>query len=192
MGQPTWREIKKLTVPEREDSVWTPALDYVTPGKLYRILVPIKSVESDPGTLVPTVESKEEAPGGQTGGKLPEASADKPLAPPAAEVKPQVRVDQRWKPESGEMCTADGDLGIVRSDPTFMEGCAPGALIAKIGGSTADRKADKDKLVLFSVGRHCVFSISDPAKAGSLYLGINDTAAAKVSGCLEVTISEAL
>jgi hypothetical protein len=75
-----------------------------------------------------------------------------------------------------------------------LDACAPGALIAKIGGSTADLKPDKDKLLLFSVGRHCVFSIADGSKVGSLYLGMNDTKETlrKVHGQLEVTIFEAL
>jgi hypothetical protein len=148
MGQPSWREIKKLKVPEREASFWTPVLDYVAPGKLYRILV--------------------EA--------LPAAG------------------EQHWTPESGTKCTADGDPALPRAGALSLENCAVGALIAKIGGSTADFKPDKDKLVLFGVGRHCVFSISDAAKAGSLYLGMNDTGetAAKVQGQLEVTVFEAL
>jgi hypothetical protein len=82
----------------------------------------------------------------------------------------------------------------VRSGALTLESCAVGALIAKIGGSTADVKPDKDKVVLFSAGRHCVFSIADATKAGSLYLGMNDTkeSVAKLQGQLEVTIFEAL
>jgi hypothetical protein len=195
MGQPTWREIKRVTVPEREESIWTPALDYITPGKLYRILVPAKSVGSTAAASALPTESRDDKASGQAGGGSPQASAaDDPLAPVDTEDEPGVpsAQDQRWQPESGKECTADGDRRISRNDAIFIEGCASGALIAKVGGSTADLKADKDKLVLFSVGRHCVFSISDPAKAGSLYLGINDTAVARVRGRLEVTIFEAL
>ena len=76
----------------------------------------------------------------------------------------------------------------------ILDGCPPGALIAKIGGSTADVKPDKDKTTLFSVGRHCVFSIADAAKVGSLYLGINDSkeTIARVQGGLQVKIYESL
>jgi hypothetical protein len=51
-----------------------------------------------------------------------------------------------------------------------------------------------DKLVLFSVGRHCVFSVGDAAKAGALYLGINDAreTVTGVQGLLKVRIDEAL
>jgi hypothetical protein len=39
MGEPSWRFIKEIPVPERPGVFWTPALDYVTPGRLYRIAV---------------------------------------------------------------------------------------------------------------------------------------------------------
>jgi hypothetical protein len=75
-----------------------------------------------------------------------------------------------------------------------LDGCTVGALIGRIGGSTADFKADKDKFVLFGVGKYCVFTGPEAMKTGCLYLGINDTPAAmaKVQGHLEVTIWEAL
>jgi hypothetical protein len=67
-------------------------------------------------------------------------------------------------------------------------------LVAKVGGSTADVQPDKDKLLIFSAGSHCVFSVADSAKSGSLYLGINDTVGSRplVKGQLEVTLYEAL
>jgi hypothetical protein len=99
-----------------------------------------------------------------------------------------------WTPESGSACGPDGDPGLTRNSALTIDTCAPGALIGKIGGGTADVKADKDKVVLFGIGRRCVFSISDAAKAGPLYLGMNDTlqGASKFQGHLDVTISEAL
>jgi hypothetical protein len=39
MGQPSWREIATVTVPDRSGNPWTPALDYVAPGKLYKLVV---------------------------------------------------------------------------------------------------------------------------------------------------------
>lgn len=153
MGKLTWREIKKLKVPDPTASVWTAALDYVTPGKLYRIAV----------KPVPVA--------GQTDSR-----------------------EQQWKPESGNDCSADGDASLTRTPPLIIDTCAVGALIGKIGGSTADTKIDSAKLVLFSVGRHCVFSLSDPVHAGSLYLGMNDAmdSISKLQGQLEVTLDEAL
>jgi hypothetical protein len=52
------------------------------------------------------------------------------------------------------------------------------------------RRAGWDKLILFSVGRHCVFGVGDAAKAGALYLGINDAreTVTGVQGQLEVRI----
>jgi hypothetical protein len=158
MGQPSWREIKKVKVPGGEKSLWTPALDYITLNKLYRI-----SVE-------PIID------------------------PNQPNANPPVMVAQHWTPESGSKCTADGDVKLSRSGGLVIDGVAPGALIAKVGGGTADLKPDATKTVLFSVGRHCVFSVSEPAKLGALYLGMNDApgTTASVDGELEVTISESL
>ena len=33
----TWREITTARVPESEGCVWTPVLDYLTPGKTYLV-----------------------------------------------------------------------------------------------------------------------------------------------------------
>lgn len=154
MGQPTWRKLTKVTVPGRAGTIWTPALDYVTPGRLYKL----------------TVEPRAGAGAGA------------------------VAFDQTWKPEAGSDCTADGDLSITRTDPGVIDLCAAGALIAKVGGSSADLKPDKEKSALFAVGRHCVFSVAEPAKCGALYLGVNDAHASimRIEGQLEVTIHEAL
>ncbi|MFN2407675.1 MAG: hypothetical protein ABR594_16625 [Pyrinomonadaceae bacterium] len=144
MGQPTWREIRKLKVPGDAKMAWTPAMDFVTPGKLYRIIVDAK---------------------------------------------------QEWKPDSGSAkCNADGDATVKLSSEVVLSTSAIGALIAKIGGSTADLKPDTNKVTVFSAGRHCVFSVADATKAGPLYLGINDlpNSQAKVAGQIEVTIEESL
>lgn len=143
MGQPTWREIWKIKVPDETGNAWTAALDYVTPGKLYKIVVASK---------------------------------------------------EKWKPESGNACNADGDATLTRSGAVILDTSSVGALIAKIGGSTADLKPDKDKLMIFSVGRHCVFSVTDPLKTGSLYLAVNDTPSSqsKLEERLEVSIHESL
>lgn len=144
MGQPTWREVRRVKVPGEKRMAWTPALDFVTPGKLYRIIVDSK---------------------------------------------------QEWTPESSSAkCGADGDATLTRSSDAVLTSSAIGALIAKIGGSTADLKPDTNKVVLFSAGRHCVFSVADAAKAGPLYLGINDlpNSQTRVEGQIEVIIEESL
>src|ERR1700686_430938 len=78
MGQPRWREIKRVIVPGREASLWTPALDYVTPGKLYRLVV-----ETCPGAIAPTPEVVA-AP------NVVEAVPEVVAAPDVAEVVPEV------------------------------------------------------------------------------------------------------
>jgi hypothetical protein len=154
MGQPTWSKIAAVTVPTRAANFWTPALDYLTAGKLYKITVETTADPADPAK----------------------------------------RIDQKWGPESGKPCTADGDPIMVRKDSLMIDGCAVGALIAKVGGSAADLKPDKDKTVLFPVGRHCVFSVAEATKCGSLYLGMNDVQASltKIDGRLEVSVFEGL
>jgi hypothetical protein len=106
----------------------------------------------------------------------------------------EVPSTSKWKPESANECNADGDALLTRNGEPIITTAAVGALIAKIGGSTADLKPDKDKLILFGVGRHCVFSVSDSTKVGSLYLGINDipNSRSQMSGELTVTIYESL
>ena len=143
MGQPSWREIKKLDVPQ-SNMAWTPALDFLTPGKLYRITV-------DPA--------------------------------------------KQWTPESSaNPCNANGDATLTRSSEVVVNTAAIGALIAKVGGSTADLKPDATKVILFSAGSHCVFSVTEATKAGPLYLGINDVpnSQTKVKGTLQVLIEESL
>ena len=130
-------------------------LDYLTPGKMYRLEVPTQAIAA--------------------------AAAQRPLQ------------DQKWHPESAGECTADGNPTTERSDNLLIASAAVGALLGKIGGSTADMKPDKDKVVLFAVGRHCVFTV-EATKAGTLYLGVNDTldCLGRVRGQLEIALSELL
>jgi hypothetical protein len=151
----TWRPITTTKIPEREGCAWTPVVDYLVPGKTYRLEVPMRDIPASPG------------------------------APAKTE-------DQKWRPESAGECSADGDPE-KQIDNLMISGAAVGALVGKIGGSTADLKPDKDKLVLFTVGRYCVFTV-EAAKAGTLYLGANDTmdSLVRVQGQLEIKLSEAL
>jgi hypothetical protein len=186
MGQPTWRQIKKLMVPEREAGLWTPALDYVSTGKLYRILVETQ-VDTAPAQPQPAAaqvgaDVAADADGGAAmpvaaqanGAPPPPAAADAAEHPPAGPIEPAVPRDQQWTPEAGTPCTADGDPSLERKDGGLViETCAAGALIAKIGGSTADIKPDTNKATMF---------------------GVNDTKGSirRLQGQLEVTIFEAL
>ena len=98
-------------------------------------------------------------------------------------------MNQTWQPEGTKRCTADGETAL---DRTVLLPAAPaGALIAKIGGSSADTTVDK--IPLFAVGRHCVFTV-EAGKAGTLYLGVNDAVGsmARLTGSLTVRLWEAL
>jgi hypothetical protein len=100
-------------------------------------------------------------------------------------------------------CSADGDFsGTARgTNPappgTQLLSIAPrGALIARIGGSTADQTidaSDKPSRLIFSIGRKCIFTVPS-APTGSLFLAVNDDPArmADVTGQLTVAIHEAL
>jgi hypothetical protein len=108
-----------------------------------------------------------------------------------------------WTPGGfARPCTADGDfLGTARGNGPAsgvlpVASAALGALIARIGGSSADQTADTGTTparVLFSIGRKCIFAVP-AAPVGSLYLGINDDPSrmALVQGQLLVNIDEAV
>ena len=172
MGEPTWRRGKTVIVPEARGRVWTVGLDYVTPGKLYKI-----TVEPAPQAAAPAVHAADLA-------------ANPPQDPPGNPL-------QTWKLAEIDRCGADGAPKAKRSgDGTvWLDTCAVGALIAKIGGSAADVKPDAaNKGILFSVGRHCVFVGPEAAKTGALYLGVNDAAAnqSDLDGSISATLWEAL
>lgn len=112
----------------------------------------------------------------------------------------------KWKPSDfQDECTADGDysgkepLGKQQRTDTLLSNAPLGALIGRIGGSTADKSVDSavapatPTRVVFSVGRYCVFMVP-PNPNGALYLGVNDNGAnmLKLSGDLVVDIFEAL
>lgn len=75
-----------------------------------------------------------------------------------------------WWYTAGQECSADGDLASLVAAKTCILANAPvGALIAKIGGSTAGT-ADGTMIL---IGRSCTFEIAE-AQRGPLYLTIND------------------
>ncbi len=97
----------------------------------------------------------------------------------------------RWQLEGMTApCTVDGtDFNAARSTEPICPGSPFGALIGKIGGSTADNAG-----VIFGVGRYCVYQVTEEAKAGPLYLGANDLSVlmSKVNGKVMVEIEIAL
>lgn len=102
-----------------------------------------------------------------------------------------VKPDSKWNVEGlVEDCTADGmDLASPTGVSRVLPEAPIGALIAKIGGGTADRFG-----IIFSVGRYCIYQLMDESKAGGLYLGANHLLlnTFKISGQLEVEIEVAL
>jgi hypothetical protein len=95
-----------------------------------------------------------------------------------------------WRPE-GLTCGPDGDPAAAKADLP-VSGAARGALVGRIGGSTADLTSD-NRMLLFSVGRVCVLKVPDE-KHGGLFLGVNDKPelAINLQGSLEVAIDEAI
>lgn len=164
MPQPTWRKIvDRMTIPQDQGTAWTRVLDYVTPGKLMKIEV--------------VIDAK---------------------ATPA--------INGKWKPADFQSeCTADGDysgtepVGKPQRADALLSNAPLGALIGRIGGSAADKSVDAPvppatpNRLVFSVGRHCVFSVPT-TPIGALYLSVNDNSpnTLKLSGNLVVDVFEAL
>lgn len=102
--------------------------------------------------------------------------------------------EQRWTPEGSSGCTADGDPDLTRVGVELpMPNVAVGALIGRIGGSTADMAADKDRMLIFAIGRYCVFQAPQAPTIGALFLGSNESRSSIVrfDGSLNVTIEQA-
>lgn len=79
--------------------------------------------------------------------------------------------NQRWKYSPVHDCTADGDLqSLIDSARTILGAGPVGALIAKIGGSSA---GVNDGVCLFLVGQYCAVE-TKPEWKGPLFLTIND------------------
>lgn len=98
-----------------------------------------------------------------------------------------------WTPDGGTACTADGDPELTRAGTPPLADVPIGALIARVGGSTADAAGNTERSLLFAAGRYCVFQAPDAPKAGALFLGVNDVTAnaVKLSGNLLVEVCEA-
>jgi|ERR1051326_4760873 hypothetical protein len=108
-----------------------------------------------------------------------------------------------WTPAGfAAPCTADGDFDatargqVAQSGTLLVASAPPGALIARIGGSTADQTPDTASTpsrITFSIGRECIFTVPT-TPTGSLFLGVNDDPSrmADVAGQLIVDIFEAI
>ena len=95
--------------------------------------------------------------------------------------------DGEWQYASGKKCKADGDLTSMLSSQETMLASAPvGALIAKIGGSTAGIADGR----LFVAGKRYLLQI-DQDTGGLIFLTMNDQLSGMQNndGSIKVTIS---
>jgi len=78
--------------------------------------------------------------------------------------------DTVWMYSKADECKADGDLlSSISSAACILKDAPVGALIGKIGGSSAGISDG----TLFVAGKHCIIEL-DANKRGPLYLTIND------------------
>jgi hypothetical protein len=78
--------------------------------------------------------------------------------------------DDEWEYAPGKKCSANGDLGsTLRPQDTILPSAPVGALIAKVGGSTAGTTDGR----LFVVGKRALLQL-DQSTGGPLFLTIND------------------
>jgi hypothetical protein len=150
----TWQSLGLVHVPARPAGFWTLALEFVPASRLLRIRITDKDAE-------------------------------------------QHSVASVWSPAAGMECGPDGilpaasDTSKTAAPITQPNGSTPsmlctsaafGALIAKIGGSTADlpdsltapNTAPYSGKKVFAVGSDAIISIAAAADAGPLFLTMND------------------
>ena len=99
----------------------------------------------------------------------------------------QIEADGRWHYNAEKECSADGHLNAVfSSQNTILPDAPVGALLAKIGGSTAGAKDGR----VYLVGSRCLLEI-DEKTSGPIFLTINDelTGMSDNSGSVTVKIS---
>jgi len=102
-----------------------------------------------------------------------------------------------WSPVKGTNCEADGLISVPAKLGLLSMAAMYGALIGKVGGSSADLPdssspgAPYGNKRVFPVGSYCVISIGS-AEGGPLFLTMNDSpdGFAQHSGTLQVLIEE--
>jgi hypothetical protein len=211
--QPLWRSIvAEFEVKAKPQSIWTKVLDYVGPSRKLKLQASGTWIwqEASPqgaalgpasAVLVPSTQQAANATlatSGPSGGAG--SGSTQPLSPPsslgsapgaaqpanasqAADTAALTTAVQLGK------CGPDGDIHSPPSSDSLLPDALLGALIGKIGGSSAAIK----NATAFVVGSHCVLEISDTTK-GPLFLTINDTCSGMQdnSGSIHVSIWEAL
>jgi len=112
----------------------------------------------------------------------------------------QKTVGKEWNRSQGTTCGPDGDQESTTKTGILCSTASVGALIAKLGGSTADVPDSTPGTTspytgkkVFPVGSFCIVAVTIAADAGPLFLTINDTPDAfnLHSGALYVEISVA-
>jgi hypothetical protein len=83
----------------------------------------------------------------------------------------------KWSVLAGVECGPDGLPGFpLPYDKLLVPTAPPGALIGKLGGSTADQKDG----TIFTIGSFAVFAVPDKS-SGPLYIGVNAIPGAPIS-----------
>lgn len=93
--------------------------------------------------------------------------------------------DDEWEYAPGKKCKADGDRNsLLHSQDLIAPGAPAGALIAKVGGSTAGINDGR----IFVVGKLCLLQLD---QSGPLFLTVNDQVSGleSNSGSIKVKIS---
>jgi hypothetical protein len=78
----------------------------------------------------------------------------------------------KWCYAKDRECGPDGDRNLGFPQEVLVPGAPLGALVCKIGGSTAD-KPDAAKQTVFTVGSECVVSLDEKVK-GIMFVTMND------------------
>jgi hypothetical protein len=102
-----------------------------------------------------------------------------------------------WSPIKGTMCGANGIVANPPKSGCLSTGAPYGALIGKLGGSSADIPDSSTPTApygtkrVFAIGTHCVIALGG-SEGGPLYLTMNDSpdGFANHSGDLHVLIEE--
>jgi hypothetical protein len=198
MVQPVWRKlVSELRVPEPQQQ-WALALEAMTTGKLMKIEVVVDHGRAPPviGTWTPKGFVSPCTADGDFNGTA--QAPNPPVAPPPAAPPPTATLTPAPAPAAAQPAPAPvaSPTAALTAGTPLVPSAPRGALIARIGGSTADQVADTatpPARVVFSIGRKCVFTVPDKP-AGSLFLGVNDDPSrmADVSGVLAVDIYEAI
>jgi hypothetical protein len=108
-------------------------------------------------------------------------------------------VPTSWSPSNNTECGADGITIATSTSGLLCNGAMYGALIAKVGGSSADLPDSSSATLpygnkrVFAVGSYCVVLIGS-SEGGPLFLTMNDKpdGCADHSGALHVLIEECL